>query len=190
MSSRSVGEVASTSFVREPRRTGHAEIASKLAHRHGSWRDQGLFPVRDGAVIYLTVVVSLLLFSADISNRESIRPALVALWGSGIFGYALGYSAFVVLVLKWHRYYIPLPVDSLFDETVLVCKCVSISIMVLLSTLYLVGKRVSGARGLLVILVIHVSYLLAARVRRSSRLARGIEAGWLGRNALIVGSGE
>jgi exopolysaccharide biosynthesis polyprenyl glycosylphosphotransferase len=76
------------------------------------------------------------------------------------------------------------------DEAILVFKSIGLSMMVLLSSLYIGGSRVGGLKWVLVVAVFNAGYLISARIVRSSDFAKGIQAGSLVRNALIVGTGE
>jgi exopolysaccharide biosynthesis polyprenyl glycosylphosphotransferase len=140
-------------------------------------------------VIYVAMLFCFVFWSASTWTQATLRTAMVSFWSPGFFGYSLGYTIFLVLSLKHYCYYISLPVNSLFSELVLVLKSLLLSLMVLLSTFY-VFRLTTGTKWLICNLLLNATYLVGARMMRSSDLERGIADGWLARNALIVGTGE
>jgi exopolysaccharide biosynthesis polyprenyl glycosylphosphotransferase len=178
MSSRLLGEVASTTHGAEQSRAAEFQVLP-TSYRPHPWRLQVWYPVRDCIAIYLTVLACFLLFASTAWTGDAFHSAALIFLKSGLFGYSFAYSVFLVLTLKRACYYIPLPVNSLFDEAILVFKSIAFSVMALFSALYVGGYSVHGSR-----------WLFTARVMRSSDLARGVAAGPLARNALIIGNGE
>ena len=190
MSSRLLGEIGANSSAVKKDRANLTAAASVSDYRHGFWRLQVLYPVLDCIYACLTAFLSFLLFSVAAWNAPAFRTVASGFWHSGLFGYSLLYSTFLVLALKRSSYYIPLPVSSLLDEAILVFKAIGLSMMVLLSCLYIGESRVGGIKWVLVVSILNASYLVSARSMRSSDLAKGIRAGSLVRNALIIGTGE
>lgn len=140
--------------------------------------------------VYLISILFFVAASTVNWTTSEFKTAAIGYFSSGVFGHILLYSIFLVLSLKHYCYYIPLPVKSLFDESILVLKCIALSMMVLLSALYVAGTRAGDSKWLLAIAGVNAVYLVTARAMRSTDLARGIAAGWLVRNALIIGTGE
>lgn len=169
---------------------GETSQANPATYRYDSWRLQVWYPVRDCAVIFFATLSCSVFFGTASWNIHAFRTAAFGAWHSGLCGYSLLYSTFLVLALKNARYYIQLPVNLLLDEAILVLKSIGLSMMVLLSCLYIGGSRVDGIKWVLLVSVLNAGYLVGARIIRSSELAEGIRAGWLVRNALIIGTGE
>src|ERR1035437_6472859 len=176
-------EVAAS--VSEKGRTGQARVASTPHF----WRLQVWYPLRDGVVILAALLFGFVFFSVSTWTGAALRNSTVSFWSSGLLGYSVGYAVFLVLALKHYCYYIPLPVNSLFSESILVLKSLSLSLMVLLSTLYLFGL-IGDTKWILCNAVLDAGYLVIARDMRSSALEKGIANGWLARSALIVGTGD
>ena len=187
MSSRLLGEITSGHVI--DNRVPYVNSTSALPYRHG-WRLQVWYPTRDGILICALIFFCNLLCSANSWTVAEFRVAAHAYLHSRLFAYSLAYCSFLVLFLKRHSYYIPLPVRSTFDEGILVLKAVALSMMLLLSALYLAGNRNGGSWWLSSVVVLNSCYLLGVRLMRSSDLERGIAAGWLVRNALIIGTGQ